>query len=263
MSSLSVAFFLGQPRVAQITPGFEVALTTYAAGPKAEDWHTHCCPSLSLVLGGSYREDLAGRPYARTVGDVKFVAADSVHRCQGYAPDTLQLNLLLRPAFWATTGLAKDRMPLSQVDGSVSRLALLRLSRELVRPDTSPVSLELLAYSLFADPVWQPRPTPPAWVNQLRELLHDPGESVATLAGLAQVLGVHPVTISRAFPRYFAVTLSQYQRRLKVERALRLLRTTTRSLTDIAYACGFADQSHFTHAFQATTGFLPKELRRL
>lgn len=263
MTDLSVARFLGQPRVAQATPNLEVVLTTYAAGPDAEDWHTHSCPSLSLVLGGGYREDLAGRPYTRAVGDLKWVAADTVHRCRAYAPDTLQLNLLLRPSFWAITGRAEEQQLPSQVDESAIRLALLRLGHELVRPDTSLAAVELLAYALFADRAWQPRPTPPAWVSHLRELLHEPGESVTTLAGLAQVLGVHPVTISRAFPHYFAVTLSQYQRRLKVERALGLLRTTTRSLTDIAYACGFADQSHFTHAFRAATGFLPKELRRL
>lgn len=263
MTDLSVARFLGQPRVAQATPDSEVVLTTYAASPYAEDWHTHSCPSLSLVLGGSYREELAGRPYARAVGDLKWVAANTVHRCHAYAPDTLQLNLLLQPSFWATTGRVEAQQLPGQVGESAIRLALVRLGHELVRPDASPASVELLVYALFADRAWQPRPTPPAWVRHLRELLHEPGEPVTTLTGLAQVLGVHPVTISRAFPHYFAVTLSQYQRRLKVARALELLRMTTRSLTDIAYACGFADQSHFTHAFQAATGFLPKEFRRL
>lgn len=263
MVGAAVESFLGQPRMALATPGFDLALTSYAAEAEAEDWHMHGSPSLSLVLGGSYQEDLAGRPYARAVGAVKFIPAGVLHRCRAYAPGTLQLNLLLRPAYWAATNPSAEWPPLDAETESSHRLALLQLGRELLRPDSSPASLELLAYGLFTQGQQRPWPPPPAWVSRLRELLHNPGESVTTLAGLAQVLGVHPVTISRAFPRYFAVTLSQYQRRLKVERALSLLRTTTRPLTDIAYACGFADQSHFTHAFRQATGFLPKELRRL
>ncbi len=63
---------------------------------------------------------------------------------------------------------------------------------------------------------------------------------------MATIIGVHPVTISKYFPRYFSCTLGEYMRKLKIEKSLSLIKSPGNSLTNVAYACGFFDQSHFT-----------------
>jgi transcriptional regulator GlxA family with amidase domain len=50
---------------------------------------------------------------------------------------------------------------------------------------------------------------------------------------------------------------------MRVERAKELLRDPDRKLVDIAQACGFVDQSHFTRVFSRSEGYSPGRWRRL
>jgi AraC family transcriptional regulator len=52
-------------------------------------------------------------------------------------------------------------------------------------------------------------------------------------------------------------------RKLRVEKAMALMVSSHQSLTEIAYVCGFADQSHFIRIFKQHTGFLPKQYQKL
>jgi AraC family transcriptional regulator len=55
--------------------------------------------------------------------------------------------------------------------------------------------------------------------------------------------------------------LGEYLRKLKVQKSIALIKNSELPLTEIAYLCGFSDQSHFTKVFKETLGFLPKEFR--
>jgi transcriptional regulator GlxA family with amidase domain len=50
--------------------------------------------------------------------------------------------------------------------------------------------------------------------------------------------------------------------RLRIERAMRLLRETHDAVADIAYACGFANQEHMTRLFRQYLGTTPAAWRR-
>lgn len=65
------------------------------------------------------------------------------------------------------------------------------------------------------------------------------------------------------FPRIFGCTLGEYARQVKIEKAISLIGQSRGSLADIAYECGFADQSHFIRAFKSATGFLPGEFKKI
>jgi AraC family transcriptional regulator len=51
-------------------------------------------------------------------------------------------------------------------------------------------------------------------------------------------------------------------RKLKIERSLEMLKTPGIRLTDVAYDCGFFDQSHFTRTFKQLTGLLPAQYQK-
>jgi len=71
---------------------------------------------------------------------------------------------------------------------------------------------------------------------------------------------VHPVHLAAAFRRHFGCTPGAYLRRARVERAAAMLKRRL-SLAEVALRCGFADQSHMTHAFRRTLGVTPGMLR--
>lgn len=101
----------------------------------------------------------------------------------------------------------------------------------------------------------------PSWIPHLKELLHEEVEAV-NLAALSQTLGVHPVHISRAVPKYLSTTLGDYIRQQKIKKALGYLVNNEFSLTEIAYLCGFSDQSHFTRTFKLYFNTTPSSFRR-
>ena len=102
----------------------------------------------------------------------------------------------------------------------------------------------------------------PKWVNKVEEMLRTSSED-ATLAGLARLADVHPVHLSREFSRYFGMTMGDYVRAIKVQRALTLLPDRALSLTDISFTCGFSDQSHFIRSFKASYHITPLHYRKL
>jgi AraC family transcriptional regulator len=67
---------------------------------------------------------------------------------------------------------------------------------------------------------------------------------------------------SRAFRRSMGVAPHNWLLMRRVEVAKEKLRNTDLSLSDVALACGFADQSHLTRVFTGTVGVSPGAWRR-
>ena len=103
----------------------------------------------------------------------------------------------------------------------------------------------------------------PSWVSKIREFLHDNWSTNFSLQQMSVIINVHPITISKNFTRYFGCTLGEYIRKIRIEKAISMIRTTNLTLTDIAFTCGFADQSHFIRWFKKFTGTVPLQYRKI
>ncbi len=101
----------------------------------------------------------------------------------------------------------------------------------------------------------------PSWIAPLKELLHD-GTMPLSLDFLSKELKVHPVYLSRSIPKYLGTTLGDYMRQQKIKKALNYMLNPKLSLTEITYACGFSDQSHFTKTFKLYFNKTPKGYRK-
>ena len=127
----------------------------------------------------------------------------------------------------------------------------------------SELSMELLLLQLCENTQSTqvlPKKEPP-WVNSLKRIIHEDIENL-NLKFLSEQLGVHPVHISRAIPKYLASSLGDYIRQQKIRKSLGYLLNSEHSLTEIAYLCGFSDHSHFTRTFKAYLGTIPSIFRR-
>ena len=82
---------------------------------------------------------------------------------------------------------------------------------------------------------------------------------VPTLARLAHVSEAHFI---RTFRDTFGETPNRYLQRRRVERAMFLLRTTERSVTDVCMAVGFTSLGTFSRVFAGIVGEPPSVYRR-
>ena len=83
-----------------------------------------------------------------------------------------------------------------------------------------------------------------------------------TLATLAAVAGLSMHHFAREFKQSLGVTPHHYLTQKRVERAQEMLVQTELSLSEIAYATGFSDQSHLARHFRHMLGTTPREFRR-
>lgn len=105
----------------------------------------------------------------------------------------------------------------------------------------------------------------PEWAKELKEIIQDQIDTNLNLSlrGLSETLQVHPAYLSREFSKYFDdLSFGDYIRKLRIDKAIQLLNTSTHSLTEIAYLTGFSDQSHFTRIFKKHTGKSPSSYRK-
>jgi AraC family transcriptional regulator len=79
---------------------------------------------------------------------------------------------------------------------------------------------------------------------------------------IARHCRVSPSHFSRAFKVSTGRAPGEWLLELRIARAKDLLRTSDRSLAEIADHCGFADQSHFTRTFSRRVGQAPGTWRR-
>lgn len=78
---------------------------------------------------------------------------------------------------------------------------------------------------------------------------------------LADHLSLGVRRLERNFRARVGLTPADFIRRIRVEHGKRLLERTRKSVTQVAYDCGFADASHFARACQAVLGVTPRALR--
>src|SRR3712207_7769828 len=82
---------------------------------------------------------------------------------------------------------------------------------------------------------------------------------VPTLAQIAHVSEAHFI---RTFRATFGETPNRYLQRRRVERAMFLLRSTDRSVTDVCMDVGFASLGTFSRVFRDVVGEPPSVYRR-
>jgi AraC family transcriptional regulator len=84
-----------------------------------------------------------------------------------------------------------------------------------------------------------------------------------SLRRLAQIVGYSTYHFARAFKATTGVTPYQCVLNCRIEQAQQLLRTSSRSLSEIAIAAGFNSQSHMTSTFRRVLNTTPKQYQQI
>jgi transcriptional regulator of acetoin/glycerol metabolism/AraC-like DNA-binding protein len=101
----------------------------------------------------------------------------------------------------------------------------------------------------------------PGALRRVREHVEAHLSESMDLAMLAAVAGLSIHHFARGFKQSAGVTPHHYLTRKRVERAQDMLAHTDLSLSEIAYAVGFSDQSHLARHFRQMLGITPGQFR--
>lgn len=98
-------------------------------------------------------------------------------------------------------------------------------------------------------------------VARARDYLHAHFADDIGLEELAAEVGVSRAHLIRSFRATYHITPHAYLTSLRIRAAQQQLANGAQPI-DVAFACGFADQAHFTRSFKARMGMTPAQFRR-
>jgi AraC family transcriptional regulator len=186
-----------------------------------------------------------------------------------------EISIVLQPCFVAD--VARDGLPADRIEFASQRSISDSVIARYARGFYSELATDLPKGPLYAETltvglvlhllahygVAKPKaPAPRGKLNafQLRTVVdfidaHISGD--VSLTALARQAHVSPFHFARLFRRTVGVAPHQFVLRLRVHRAIGLMRNGALSLAHIAAESGFHDQPHFTRTFRAVTGTTP------
>jgi AraC family L-rhamnose operon transcriptional activator RhaR len=243
--------------------------------------HDHEFGEIVIVMSGNGWHVLNDEPHLITCGEVFYIRPEDRHAFE-QVNDLFLTNVIYRPSErllrperlqqLLDVGAGGERRRWQVTEDALQQLRPLLdgLTRETCSDD--PLS-DVMAESLFvqlAVMLCRHRfavdgadiPAAARLGHVLAFLRHHCGEDV-DLDDLAHRFGYTPRTFCRVFRDATATTPHSYLVQLRLGRAMRALRTTTDSITEIAFSCGFHDSNYFSSSFSKMTGSSPSEYRRL
>lgn len=101
--------------------------------------------------------------------------------------------------------------------------------------------------------------------SQLRkvdEYMHSHLDQPFTFGELAAYVGLSRTVLFQRFTRTLHLTPHQYRQNLRVAQAKALIKNGEMTLSEVARACGFSDQTHMNRIFRQQLGVTPGQYRR-
>lgn len=247
--------------------GLLIGHTKYAQYTKTGVWHRHKNPLISYVLNGGNVENRKGKSIERVSGSINFYHANEPHQNTYKTFPSRHISIEIEDDFLLKNELSIVDVSLLFQTQKMEAFQFVKILKETtIADDQSKETIEMLFLELCEKAKFQnarDSAKTPIWVDTIRDILHDRWNEKVTLEELAKETGVHPITISKNFRKYFSYTLGEYCRILRIRKALEFISTNKLPLSEIAYVCGFADQSHFIRIFKSLTGFIPKDYRKI
>ncbi|HEX3030073.1 MAG TPA: response regulator [Clostridia bacterium] len=99
-------------------------------------------------------------------------------------------------------------------------------------------------------------------INKAKEYIHNNfSKSNISLNSVASYVNVSPSRFSAVFSQETGENFTEYLTKIRVKKAMELLKTTSLKSAEIAYNVGYSDPHYFNFIFKKALGITPKEFR--
>jgi len=227
--------------------------------------HAHDSYLIGLTIEGAEQLVQSGREWISRPGDVRLINPFELHEGGATSDDApWRYEALYVPAEMmanATDGpLPRFNRAVVEEPGLADALRrlfeTLRASNDPLERQSRFVAFAAGALGRHAGVETRPPGKESQAVRQVRDHLQANALSRVTLDQLAAETGLSKFHLLRVFKAATGFTPWQYQAQLRIEAARRMLRAGEPA-SQVANACGFVDQSHFTRVFKGLLGITP------
>ncbi len=241
---------------------FTLRITRYSGG-ESVPVHAHRLPYVCFVVQGAYRERSGNADVGCDTGTVVVHAGGTRHSdlfdpvggiCLNVSWDGDGGAALLRRAGRA---LPSGSWCSARILDLGNELADAALSRSLPREAAVEKKMGELVEAVVDESARTTGEEEPAWLPRVEARL----DEASTVRELARLAGVHRTTLLRGFWRHRGASVRGSIRSRRLDRAVDALLHSDEPLADIAFRCGFTDQSHLCRALRSAMGTSPGRAR--
>lgn len=239
------------------------------------DWRKHAFVKVLVVGSGSGTVWIGQTAHPCRVGDALVVPAGQRNRIEDSPGAPLSLYVLcVRPAVWSMepelgqalpAGAVSLHEPAAQrVRELVRRMLYLQTSTQIgARAHLTGLALQALAI-LAGLEARSPKAgdDPKVMMRQYVRELSQRFYEVDSIDSEAARLGVSRRRFTQLFRAVTGQTWLGYTQQLRIDHARRLLKETDRTVSSIAFECGFGDLSNFYRVFSRFEAVSPLDYRR-
>lgn len=100
-------------------------------------------------------------------------------------------------------------------------------------------------------------------IERVKDILLQNMAEEVSVAGIARELGMSLHYLCHAFKKATGITVKEYMTAMRIDRAKQLLSSSDKTISDIAWECGFRSPSYFSKRFTASQQMSPTQYRSL
>lgn len=241
--------------------------------------HNHDFYEFFYIVKGKAIHNINGENQILSEGDFVLIRPDDTHKYEfldnfdfeiisvGFSPENFfdAVNML---------GIAADIFTVSEMPPVINLHGynLTDIYRKLCRIDSTPVGEErrlyfrsILPYFLYRFISYseeQPRSSIPMWLADVINEMSKPENYIAGLPKLLELAHLSQEHLTREFRRHLDLSPTEFINLKRLSYAAELILEGKMEITDICYACGFNNLSHFYHCFKNQYGCAPKKFSK-
>ncbi|MGB0525131.1 MAG: helix-turn-helix domain-containing protein [Flammeovirgaceae bacterium] len=236
-----------------------LATKTLYNSTQAMDLHAHDNAAISYVIQGRNIETVDA--HQKVIGQNSLIIKPKgiLHENQ-YFDNCLILCIYIKPDLNLSYEASKTINEWSSIS-SFNFLPFL----ELFQPNHGKgytKSIIKVLLEKFAEKLEQEK-KPPVWLIEIKNIIESSFQETITTQALATYSKKHPVYLTRAFKRYFGFGIKEYLNLQRSNAAFAHMIMDKPTLSQIAYDCGYSDQSHMNRKLKEFSGFTPSQLNKL
>lgn len=248
----------------------------------ASHWHTEL--ELVRIIEGEFHITLNNTPHRLKKGDIIFINSETVH--QGRAVDCIYECIVFHAHFlycekFDCFSFIKNIIDCECIineyfpaESGRSYHALNDIFEAIESPSpTSKFKVISAFYNFFAS-VYEEKQysysvgnNAPAndksmiMLKKILSYLRENYDKPVSLESLSVTIQKSPKYVGTFFKNMTGKTPIEYLNEYRIEKAVRKLRTTDMSITDVAFSSGFSDLSYFIKTFKKIKGVSPRKYR--
>ena len=240
--------------------------------------HTHDFYEFFYIIKGKAIHEINGESQILSEGDFVFIRPDDAHKysfLDNFDFEIISVGFTLENfnSAMAILEISPDIFTSSALPPIIKLYGynLTDIYRKLVHIGRTPSGNERRTYFKAILPYLlhrfisyseeQPRSSMPVWIAEIIVEMSKPENFIAGLPKLLELAHSSQEHITREFRRHLDLTPTEFINLKRLNYAAELILDSKMEITDVCFACGFNNLSHFYHCFKKQYGCSPKQFK--